>query len=467
MAQPTDDPKIRILPDSQLNPLVNPLLATHMGRWAEVYFTSPPEKRAEAVSDLVRELADNSVLAQPSLPNNGEEREGRRNGTLRYQDEPDVARRREQNVESELEKQREPEQSARPLPTNASPICETCGHRNSAVQRFCGMCGSQIAMSGEPSPQQLAEAAQLSAAGWMPREASPPGEVTSSEPISLRDSFTHDESLARDESFSRDEIEMDLRSRAPFSATQERPAEFTMLAQYQPETAPHNYRIYVGAIVVILLAVLVYITWRSNSTFWSSSSAPAALPQAVPTPSGDAHAIPPARPTEAAPTEPNSNSGVPSTTGSAATLAQDLASEDLRSQNPRSRNPRKTVAEANNPRMKARPAAKIVPVAENARATTSAGQNGSNGSEELAMAERYLNSGPGRGRDSREAVAWLWKAVAKQNLTATTLLSDLYLRGDGVTKNCDQARLLLEAAARKGGTAAAERLRNLQAFDCQ
>ena len=27
-----------------------------MGRWAEVYFTSPPEKREEAVLDLLREL---------------------------------------------------------------------------------------------------------------------------------------------------------------------------------------------------------------------------------------------------------------------------------------------------------------------------------------------------------------------------------------------------------------------------
>src|SRR5260370_23735532 len=44
------------LPDPELNPLLNPLLAAHMGRWAEVYFTSPPEKRAQAVSDLIHEL---------------------------------------------------------------------------------------------------------------------------------------------------------------------------------------------------------------------------------------------------------------------------------------------------------------------------------------------------------------------------------------------------------------------------
>ncbi|MGA8340362.1 MAG: hypothetical protein WB781_00345, partial [Candidatus Sulfotelmatobacter sp.] len=40
----------------ELNPLLNPLLAQNMGRWAQVYFTSPPEKREQAVQELVREL---------------------------------------------------------------------------------------------------------------------------------------------------------------------------------------------------------------------------------------------------------------------------------------------------------------------------------------------------------------------------------------------------------------------------
>src|ERR1017187_4030457 len=186
-----------------------------------------------------------------------------------------------------------------------------------------------------------------------------------------------------------------------------------MLSHYQPEPAPHSYKIYVGAIVAILLAVLVYMTWRSNSAFWSSSTVPAALPQAGP----------PARPSEAASAEPNSDNAVTTTRASAAAPRQ----------NPRSQNHRKTAtrAEENSQRMTTRPAAQIVPVA--ASAATGAGQNGS---EELAMAERYLRAGPGRSRDSQEAVIWLWKAVAKQNLTATTLLSDLYLGADGVTKNC-------------------------------
>ena len=61
-------------------------------------------------------------------------------------------------------------------------------------------------------------------------------------------------------------------------------------------------------------------------------------------------------------------------------------------------------------------------------------------------------------RDSSEAAKLLWKSVRKQNATAALLLSDLYLRGDGVPRSCDQARLLLVAAARRGAPQAAQQL---------
>jgi TPR repeat protein len=88
------------------------------------------------------------------------------------------------------------------------------------------------------------------------------------------------------------------------------------------------------------------------------------------------------------------------------------------------------------------------------------------GIKELAMAERYLNGKSGQGRDSSEAAKWLWKSIARDNGQATLLLADLYLRGDGVSKNCEQGRVLLDSAARKGVAGAGERLRNLQAFGC-
>jgi TPR repeat protein len=70
-------------------------------------------------------------------------------------------------------------------------------------------------------------------------------------------------------------------------------------------------------------------------------------------------------------------------------------------------------------------------------------------------------------RDPAEAAKLLWKAVSKQNATAAVLLSDLYLRGDGVPRSCDQARLLLVAAAKRGSPLAAQQLRNLESHGCR
>ena len=83
------------------------------------------------------------------------------------------------------------------------------------------------------------------------------------------------------------------------------------------------------------------------------------------------------------------------------------------------------------------------------------------------MARDFLNGTNGKEPNRSLAAIYLWKAVAKQNIEATVMLSDLYLRGDGVPKNCEQARLLLDAAALKGRKDAAVQLRNLQAFGCQ
>ena len=90
-----------------------------------------------------------------------------------------------------------------------------------------------------------------------------------------------------------------------------------------------------------------------------------------------------------------------------------------------------------------------------------------NGAEELATAQGYLNGANGQERNRTEAAKWLWKSVAKHNADATLLLADLYLKGQGVGKNCDQARVLLDAAARKGMKDAGQRLRHLQAFGCE
>jgi hypothetical protein len=89
-----------------------------------------------------------------------------------------------------------------------------------------------------------------------------------------------------------------------------------------------------------------------------------------------------------------------------------------------------------------------------------------NGTQELLLAERYLDA-RGVAHDSGQAAALLWKAVSEQNTRADVLLADLYLLGDGVPKSCDQARLLLVAAAKKGVPEAARKLRNIESGGCR
>jgi TPR repeat protein len=413
LAQPTDESKVSILPEPELNPLLNPLLAAHMGRWAEVYFTNPPEKRAQAVSDLVRELASHPAPAEVSPQRgdrDGEPRHGRTPGLLQSESTGSYAE-------------------------EAAIVCETCGHKNSGAHRYCGMCGLPLApIENSEAQQNAAEAAQVAAPGWYEPEESAGGAIPN-QPDSAADfAFQGQDNQPQEE--------------PPLSWRKERPAELHMLSQYQPEPASHNYRLYVGVVVTILLGLLVYVTWRNNASS-SGGNSPTTLPQALPTSSGESPAAAPSRPAQDAPASQLNSNNSAEPTRAAAPPSQSARQPDSSTVN-------------NNGRVKTQ-APQLAPVNANS-AVDAAGQSGF---VELSTAEKYLKAGPGTARDSQQAASWLWKAVAKKNLTATMLLSDLYLRGDGVPKSCDQAHLLLDAAARKGVAAAAERLRNLPAFGCQ
>jgi hypothetical protein len=416
VSQPTDEPDVTILPEPDLNPLMNPLLAKHMGRWAEVYFTTPPEKRAEAVSELVRELTRNSPTVDITTPPSHTNEDRIDEAPQDFPDQLVIGKPFAQQT--------------------ATLICGSCGSGNSAAQRFCGMCGAPVTFSEESDSQEIAQEAPVNARVWDTAEGSVLNRADTTATDSTPGFYAHDEDFAASE-------------KLPVSSTGWRPTEFHSLMQYEPEPTPRNYRIYVGLAVVAVLASLVYITWRSNTTLWSSGAAPAALPEAAPAPSGEAQTAAPAKSAEAATTLPNPANDSPPARPATAPLPQKQKQPSQSAENDRG--------------LRSRFGPAIIPAAANSSAIAPE----QSGSEELATAEKYLNAGPGMGRNSPQAVAWLWRAVAKQNLTATMLLSDLYLRGDGVAKSCDQARLLLDVAARKGRAAAAERLRNMQAFGCQ
>jgi TPR repeat protein len=60
----------------------------------------------------------------------------------------------------------------------------------------------------------------------------------------------------------------------------------------------------------------------------------------------------------------------------------------------------------------------------------------------------------------------LWGSVQAGNSNAAVTLADMYLNGDGVPANCDQARVLLLIASEKNNQEAIRKLRDLDKTGC-
>ena len=427
MPRPANQPESNnTLPHPELNPLVNPLLGQNMGRWAEVYFTSPPEKREEAVLNLLHELEENG---SGPLNNSGTQRE-----ILRADSAPEE--RPPQNFTPA-----EPQVMKREFVP-----CQSCGTKNPADQKFCGQCG--LPLPGEPVEAESARP------NW-PSQAPPLNELAS---------FSSVESAYDRSSYQGAQTFVEAGSESETTFAYDNPRQLSwlrdvvapkLMPEYEP--VPYRYRIYVGAALAVLIAVLVYIAWRgTQAPSGNSHVLPQATPGATKQPPVQSQTSP--SPVAASPAKsgsqndkaniavPPDNSKVTDHQTSHATARMDNASEI-------------GIKKASD----LAPASTSVPAGPAATATSLQ----DNGGRELAVAEGYLTGAHGKIRDSNEAAKWLWQAVRKQNAAATLILSDLYLRGDGVPKSCDQGRLLLDAAARKGAPGAGERIRNLQAFGCQ
>jgi hypothetical protein len=406
------------MPLPELNPLLNPVLSKNIGRWAEVYFTNPPEQREAAVQQLIHDL----------------EREGPSTETT---DVAPVHSLRPENWTirtSSAFKAREA--SARAAGSNGEDVpatidaedeaiaCPSCRYLNRRRYKYCGRCGARLD----------APAASEPAVDFSPMPPRP-------EPIFGRDLNFHSE--------------------------------------------PTSYRgLYIGIALVIVAFAVAYFAWTNSWMKKMNAATSHPVQQAAPGTSSDA-AAPPS--TWTAPVNGETNSSRPA--GGAADAAPTRegapASEAAGAPEKNNANAPSTAASvpvasvpvastpvASAPARPARPTA-TVPVANPSPASSTAAAGGAQGSavslggfEELAVARHYLSSTGGE-PNRAEAARWLWKSVAKQNIDATVILSDMYLRGDGVSKSCEQARLLLDAAAIKGRKDAAEQLRHLNAFGCQ
>lgn len=439
MAPKEESESTHPLPRPELNPLVNPLLGDNMGKWAEVYFTAPPEKREEAVLDLIRDLQSEGTrpegTAKPQAPL------PRAVPVLADQEPPSADFTAADLARADF---------ATPSFARTEPQtighCYACGHENPGTHQFCGMCGEKLLAEEEVegSPDGRFKSSVFDAPGndgSFRREASPLGlqhdlpqrdlpPLHYDEPLDDRDELSH---LRR------------ISGRSP-----EDSADFNW--NLEP---PRPHRLYFGAAVVVVVLAVVYVAWRGShppkSAQQTSSPQPAAATQQADAPITTAKVDTPTLPAPLPP-QPAAN---PATNPPHAQPTQATTNPEA----PRGGNVVREQAPG-------KTTASLPPTSGTATAATPPASLG-NGAEELALAQRYLSGGNGVQRNSAEAAELLWKSVAKHNSGATLLLADLYLRGDGVSKNCDQARVLLDSAARKGITGAGERLRNIQAFGCQ
>ena len=404
--QPDNSEPDSALSHPELNPLLNPVLGDHMGQWAEVYFTSPPEKREEAVLQLLRELGGDARLRNGENGSEAEIRATEGDTSATHQ----ISHVDEQNGPPEI-------------------TCGACGAQNPR-QRFCGMCGAEIEQRD-----------------FLEDRAAPLGSpIIAGEMGSREEGDRHFQgwrTAGWDGESSRGDEEY-LSEREPEAYDGPR-----LIPEYEP--IPYRYRMYVGIALAILVAGLVYVAWQgTHAVPGSSRTLPPAAPAAAPAKTAQPQPTPASRADGDKARTPN-----PGTSVAVSTPSKSAKPEvHPRPTGPSAAPVAKASAAANTPNL-------------SAQSPSQSSRARGNGFEELAIAENYLNGTQGKASDSAEAAKWLWKSVAKQNSSAALILSDLYLRGNGVAKSCDQARLLLDIAARKGAAGAADRLRNLQAFACQ
>jgi hypothetical protein len=419
-SEPADE-----LPNPDLNPLLNPTLGRNLGRWAEVYFTSPPEKREEAVGELLRELKENPAAAAAEAEFAHDD--------LSLKEAVAALKARAFNQSSEV------------LTTTTSGVqCAECGHRHPTAQRFCGMCGAPLA-TDELDPQDYGQQPVVTVA----RREPDPGYHTSIFGLDTSAPVTQP-------SFSNGADINWLREKNLAGGSE----------------GSSGFRKLIPALLAMAaIGILIYAQSRPPGTPPRPTAATTAPPKVENAPqSHPSQEAPPAVPaTQAASSAPapgpanpapNATSVAENPTPAPPTTKQTTAPEKPAAPE---------AAPPVGPKVAPNPAPKSAPEAYAASAAASKPQpataDANAGAEDFALATEYLNGRRGP-RDSAEAAKFLWKAVGKENPSAILLLSDMYLVGDGVPKSCDQARLLLNAAVRKSVPHAAQKLRNLQTAGC-
>ncbi len=273
------------------------------------------------------------------------------------------------------------------------------------------------------------------------------------------------------------------------------------------EPRPSHWRGYVAVAILLIFAVLGIVQWRAQAgqsgtgplqiikakidSWRHGSEKPASTDQsATPTSSSGANSQPETQTAPQAvapsptPTAPGTTSSATSTTTSQAkglpapttqlSPAPAKPAASANSQSPPTINNSASAAPAEKPPLASRgtasdesanPSSQPAPTtAENtpakpARRTENspvpASGAGAPGADEMLKAKNAS--------DAAASAAWLWKATAKGNPEAPVQLADMYIKGNGVPRSCEQAVVLLKTAAEKENALARNRLASMYA----
>ncbi len=337
-------------------------------------------------------------------------------------------------------------------------ICPECKYENPAHHRFCGVCGAQLPIKKEQFPAigKTASQEQSSSAetGAMP-SAPAANESQVESALGRNSSAAAEPPVPWQASETRKGV-----AGPSFLGLDDRDNSDYLLEEEPPRS--HTRR-NLALVLLLLLAGLAVMEWRaarSGVSFSPMEALHLKLPKkkhsgqaansGVPANPGNANDGTPQMIAE--PVQSASAAATPSVSPTPAALQQNAASgkppkKDLPVQAsnipPDTRDTEKSMPQSegntNSPREKAKSPAEPDPLL--------AGQ---------AELQRGVAAGPtDLGR------TWLWRATAKGNGNAPVLLAQMYLDGNGVQKNCEQAVLLLQTAARKNNARARSKLASL------
>jgi len=265
------------------------------------------------------------------------------------------------------------------------------------------------------------------------------------------------------------------------------------------ESAGGHWRLWLAAAMVLVFAGLGWMEWRSQSyqngsgpmqvikaklRNWKNARSPEPPNAAASNPSSNANSQPEMQVQE----QPNPQVQMPAAEPSGPPKAVEVSpasstatTADANGATPAATSPATTPASAGALPSSASPGVATGKKASSVITEQAAGQNAHANSTEGTPAAKSAKAGGERSSDaldgpvkpmpgseelaksksasdSAASAAWLWKATAKGNPDAPVNLADMYIKGEGVPRSCEQAVVLLKTAAEKENARARTRL---------